>query len=156
MELSGLLVTSQEISILFGVSRRTVENWKREGMPHMKRGIPFCEAFKWWRAERFKELGELREARTRREIARARMAELEMQGKEGSLIDRNVPIEWLRGHIFEVKTVLEGIPRRLSGELAPIQNEKEIEFVLRREIRSIENQLSSPLKKGGKYEKKGN
>jgi phage terminase Nu1 subunit (DNA packaging protein) len=145
-KISDLKITSQIFSELLGVSRRTVESWKKEGMPHSKRGIPFEQAFGWWRLERFKELDELRAARTRRETAKARIAELEAQEKEESLIPREQSILWLSMIVSEAKSHFWGLPKRLSASLAVISDEKEIEEIMRKEIRRILEDLARPLK----------
>lgn len=85
MKLSEITVTSGDFASLFEVSRRTVESWKREGMPHLKRGILLLEGVRWWRAERFKELDALKEARIKKETAKAKIAELD--AAERKIID---------------------------------------------------------------------
>ena len=141
-KISDLQVTSQVFSELLGVSRRTVESWKREGLPHSKKGIPFVEGFQWWRAERFKELDELRVARTRRELAKAHIAELDAKEREGSLVPRSQAVAWLCLAISEAKQAFMNLPRRLGSVLAPIADDKEIELLLRQEVWVILRQLA--------------
>jgi phage terminase Nu1 subunit (DNA packaging protein) len=154
MKLSEIVVTSEEFASLFEKSRRTVETWKREGMPHLKRGIPLFEAVRWWRSERFKEMDELRGARTRRETAKAKIAELDAKEREGSLLPREVPIKWLSLVVSEAKQAFLNLPRRLGPVLAPMGDEKEVELKLREEIYSILRELAKPVKDSKKEGRK--
>lgn len=146
MKLSEITVTSGDFASLFEVSRRTVESWKREGMPHLKRGILLLEGVRWWRAERFKELDALKVARIKKETAKAKIAELDAKEREGSLIPRNLAIGWVSQLVVEAKAGLWGLPRRMGEELAVIQDGKEIEERLRLEIRRILTNLAEGKK----------
>ena len=152
--ISDLQVTSQVFSELLGVSRRTVESWKREGMPHSKKGIPFVEAFQWWRAERFKELDELRAARTRREVAKAHIAELDAKEREGSLVPRSRAVSWLCLAVSEAKQAFMNLPRRMGSVIAARTDDKEIELLLRQEIWAILRQLAKEGERGAKANEK--
>ena len=148
-KISDLQVTSQIFSELLGVSRRTVESWKREGLPHSKKGIPFVEGFQWWRAERFKELDALRAARTRREVAKAHISELDAKEREKSLIPRNEAVKWVSLLVAEAKQGFINLPRRFGPVLAVVNDERECEEILRKEIWAILKELSEIGKKGG-------
>lgn len=89
----------------------------------------------------------LTDVRTRKENARAEREELIVKKLKGELVERDQAERWLHGHVEEATSAFGGLPRRISGELAPILDEKEIEFVLRKEVRKILNDLSNPLKK---------
>jgi len=159
-----------------------VEAWKRENMPHLKRGIPLFDAFRWWRAERFRELDELRETRTRREVAKARHQELVTAEKEKSLVPADTAVIWLCRGVSDARLGFMGLPRRLASTIfllvqkalqeavSKVENpeireavnklipglkfdEKDVEFALHKEIRLILTELAKPLK-GGKHEKK--
>jgi phage terminase Nu1 subunit (DNA packaging protein) len=144
-KISDLKVTSQIFSQLLGVSRRTVESWKREGLPHSKKGIPFVEGFQWWRAERFKELDELRAARTRREVAKAHIAELDAKEREKSLIPRSEAVHWLSTIVSEAKQGFLNLPRRVAETLMG-RDAKEVESILRFEIHDVLWRLSGKKK----------
>lgn len=145
MKLSEITVTSGDFASLFEVSRRTVESWKREGMPHLKRGILLLEGVRWWRAERFKELDALKEARIKKETAKAKIAELDAAEREKSLIRREEAIQWLSTIVSEAKQGFLNLPRRV-GEILVGRDGKEIEAILRFEIHEILWQLSGTKK----------
>ena len=90
------------------------------------------------------------DARTRKELARAELSELELKKRKGELIDKNLSEQWLRGHVQLAKDGFLNLPRRLGPVLAPIHDEKEIEEVLRTEIFRILSELAAPLRKRGK------
>ena len=148
MKLSEITVTSGDFASLFEVSRRTVESWKREGMPHLKRGILLLEGVRWWRAERFKELDGLKEARIKKERAKAKIAELDAAEREKSLIRREEAIQWVSLFLIEIKQAIWTLPRRFAAELAALTDDKEIELLLQREVRRILEILATGKKRG--------
>ncbi len=89
----------------------------------------------------------LTDVRTRKENARAEREELIVKKLKGELVLKDQVEKWLHGHVDEALSSFWGLPRRLGGVLATIIDEKEIEFLLRKEIKRILNDLSGPLKK---------
>jgi hypothetical protein len=59
-------------------------------------------------------------------------------------------MEFLSLQFNIAKSHLWGLPKRMAGELAPIQDQKEIELLLRREIRQILERLAAPIGGGKK------
>lgn len=148
MKISDITVSSQEFASFIGVSRRTIENWKRDdGLPHLKRGLRLIEAFQWWRENRFKEFDVMRAARTRREVARALREELKAETESGRLIPREQVVVWLSLLSSTARSHFLGLPKRLSGQLAVMSDEKEIVDLLRAEVRQALMEFVIQLKK---------
>ena len=147
MKIQEITVTSEDFASLLQVSRRTTETWKREGLPHFKRGIPLFEGVRWWRAERFREMDELRGARTRREVAKAKIAELDAKEREKFLIPYSDSVAWVSQLVAEAKAGFMGLPRRMGPVLSVISDEKECELELRVAIWAILRQLAEGGKK---------
>ena len=69
-----------------------------------------------------------------------------MQEKEGSLILKNEAVKWVSILVAEAKQGFMNLPRRFGPVLAVVNDEKEIEELLRKEIWAILRQLAA----GGK------
>jgi hypothetical protein len=109
-----------------GVGIRQVENYLVEGMPGRKEGrivlIPWGEAFAWFIARREELAGrrgpvseEVEDARRRKEIASAKMAELDLAKAEGSLIVRSEAESWVADLFGALAARLQTAP----GKFAP-------------------------------------
>ena len=85
----------------------------------------------------------LSEQKLRYAVARTRREELKVEEQEGRLIGKDIPLQWLQGHVTEAKAAFWDLPRRLSEELASITDQKEIEHLLRQEIRRILTDLAN-------------
>jgi len=88
---------------------------------------------------------EMKAAKLRRELSKARLSELETAEKEKSLILRGEAIQWLSGVISEAKAGFRNVPYRLSPVLVG-QDEKTIFLILRREIDGILRTLAGAEK----------
>jgi hypothetical protein len=87
----------------------------------------------------------LTDVRTRKEAARAEREELIVKKLKGELVPKNWAMEFLSLQFNIAKSHLWGLPKRMAGELAPIPDQKEIEQLLRREIRQILERLAAPI-----------
>jgi len=84
------------------------------------------------------------DVRKRHETAKAQLAELKLRLETGDLVLKDQAEKWLFGHVDEAKNAFWGLPQRMGPVLAPVSDQKEIEFILRKEIREILMRLASP------------
>jgi phage terminase Nu1 subunit (DNA packaging protein) len=147
IDISKAVVKAGDFAILLKKSRRTVEAWKKEGLPHNKQGIPLLTGMEWWLQERFKEMDALRLARTKKEEARAKYQELITKQLENRLIDREQNIVWLTQVSIGAKNGFWSLPNRLSDQLAAMRDGREIFTLLRKEIRAILLNVVEELKR---------
>jgi len=89
----------------------------------------------------------LTDVRRQNEILKGELLGLKVKVERGDLVPRDQATQWLFGHVDEAKNAFWSLPRRMGPVLAPVSDEKEIEFVLRKEIREILTRLAEP---GGK------
>ena len=137
---------------LFNVSRETLRKWREKGLPYnsKKKKYPLRACLTWvkeniWHHQT--EGGGINEEKLLRERARRKQDEFKADAMAKNLVPRDQAEKWLMGHVDEAKGALWGLPRRMGPTLAPVSDEKEVEFVLRKEIREILEELSAPLKK---------
>jgi len=154
--IENYMVSASDLARLFEVTIRTIWKWHERGMPKEGRGkFSLLKCVRWWRGNILGDIqGEtnLAEQKLRFAVARARREELRVLEQEGKLIDRDEPLQWLRGHVFEAKEAFLGLPRRMAETLAVENDVKNIEVILREEVRQILTDLA-----GGKVEiKNGN
>jgi hypothetical protein len=88
----------------------------------------------------------LTETKRQHEEVKMELSKLKLEIEKGNLVPKDQAIEWLSLMVNNAKLRLLGIPKRMSGPLAIILDEKEIEYRLRIEIRRILQELGSPLK----------
>ena len=139
---------------VFGITSRRYRQMASDGIvPIVVNGkIDFVAAAKAL-VEYYRKLSDgqgslnLTDVRTRKEAARAEREELIVKKLKGELVLKDQAERWLLGHVDEAKTAFLGLPRRMGPTLAPVSDEKEVEFVLRKEIREILEELSTPIKK---------
>ncbi len=142
------------LSRAFGVSSVTVRSWLDKGLPNKRtsQGYTFdlSEAIQWrekYLQEAQKGSGEYEKARTEKEIYRAKMAKLNYERMDGSL----VPVEAVRKQAFEtarmVRDSLLNIPNRVSPILAAESDHREINQILTKEITQCLENLASDLNK---------
>ena len=78
-------------------------------------------------------------------MAKAEEREMKVKKLKGDLVLKDQVQLWLRGHIEETKMAFLGLPRRMGPVLAPITDEREIEFLLGEEIWKNLQEMSKPL-----------
>lgn len=144
--IEDLLVSANDLGRLFEVTLRTIWKWHEAGMPKEGRGkFPLLKCFRWWRVNILGDLqGEsnLAEQKLRFAVARARREELKVLEQEGKLIDKEIPLHWLRGHVGEAKEAFLGLPRRMAESLAVESDSKVIEAALQKEVWKILTNLA--------------
>ena len=74
---------------------------------------------------------------------------------KGELVPKDQAERWLHGHVDTAKTAIWGLPRRMGPVLTAVTDEKEIEFLLRKEIYSILEEMAKPLHEKKQSRRKG-
>jgi len=153
MKISEIHITSNETCNFYSITKTTLGNWVAKGFPRTKRNqYPLKDGFDWWRKNVIGEdAGDLQNEKLKFQRARTRLEELKAAEQEGRLIDRDTPLTWLIGLGTAAKIAFWSLPRRLSEILAPISDPKEVERIMRDEIRKIISRLRDAGRKGGSY-----
>ena len=140
-------VSSGQLVFLIKKSRETIRRYRDLGLPCDGRNkYPLSRCLQWLLENVWCPVtpgGEsMADTKLRRERAKAKMAELLLAEREGSLIDKDVPLQWLCSHVTEAKSAFLDLPRRMGETLAATSDQREIESELRKEIRRILTDLA--------------
>ena len=144
-----MIVTSTEVLGLFRISREQLRRWREKGCPQISRGRFDLGAVIKWRDETLLSSDKMTAAKLEREQAKAKLATLQAKEKEGSLILKNEAVKWVSILVAEAKQGFMNLPRRFGPVLAVVNDERECEEILRKEIWAILKELSEIGKKGG-------
>ena len=145
-----IYLTSKQMVWLYGVSRETIRKWSDKGMPRAKvNQYPLKACFDWIRENIFSVDEsvslDISQEKLLRERAKRIQDEIKAQQMSGQVVPRDQAIAWVSKLLTEARLAFLGLPRRLAGSLVILQDEREIESVLRHEITKILWQLSRPL-----------
>ena len=144
-----MIVTSTEVLGLFRISREQLRRWREKGCPQISRGRFDLGAVIKWRDETLLSSDKMTAAKLEREQAKAKLATLQAKEKEGSLILKSESVKWVSLLVAEAKQGFINLPRRFGPVLAVVNDERECEEILRKEIWAILKELSEIGKKGG-------
>lgn len=137
------IVSSSQLAQLFGVTMRTIQNWKREkAMPSVGRDRYDLAAvilwyIDWQVAERVPSGSDekrLAKAQADEREYKAMMIRLNYRKKAGELIERDQAQREMLEKIIACKTALRGLSLVLAGEVAGLTNSHEIESIVEREV----------------------
>jgi hypothetical protein len=145
--MNEIQVSSGQLVFLIKKSRETIRRYRDLGLPYDGRNkYPLSRCLQWLLENVWCPItpgGEsMAGVKLRRELAKAKMQELLLAEKEGGLIPKDVPLQWLVSQVIAAKAAFLDMPRRMSEELAAIIDDKEIEHLLRKEIRRILTNLA--------------
>jgi hypothetical protein len=99
----------------------------------------------------------LTDARRDHELLKMKLTEAQLEQRLGELVPKGEATKWLIALGSATKLAFLNLPRRLAGTLKALDDEKEIEILLRSEIRSIiYNLLEKPLRGKHKRTRKKN
>lgn len=149
------------LSRSFGVSQVTIRNWVDKGIPckRTSKGYTFdlTEAIQWrekhLQATKQGGSSEYEAARTEKEIYRAKMAKLNYERMDGTLI----LAEAVKAAAFDkarlVRDSLLNIPNRISPIVAAEKDVKKVNEMLDKEIRQCLETLSNDLSQSAEGKK---
>lgn len=149
-----MIVTSTQVMQLFRISREQLRRWREKSCPQITRGRFDLKAVIEWRDKTLLLTDAMSAAKLKREQSRAERESLKARKEAGTLISRQDAID---GWAILVRNCYQGfsnLPRRISETVVLMDDPKDVEAYLRGEIHAILNELSEPLRKGGKREKK--
>jgi len=143
-----IVKTLDEVARVMGVSYRTAQRWKKDGMPETKDGYYDLETVRTWHAARLEEESSAEgkafwEERIRK--YRATMLELELKKMTGELVSRDEVESGRIARIISVKRSLLAVPTRLAPVLA-MKEPREIESVLYEALSEIIDEFSGVRK----------
>lgn len=116
-----IILTSKDACELFGISRAGLSDWARQGAPKLERGSWDLKALFDWREKNIVGKIETREAMAReklkRETARAGISTLELQKRQGEVIEVDRVVSDLSTLCANMKTSLRAWAKRLPPVL---------------------------------------
>lgn len=146
-------VNQKEFAALVGLSARQVRNLEDEGLPHEAEGnrksYPLPEAVQWYIQRKREEVvrefekADYKQAKARREMARARMAEIDLAKEEGRLISKEVVDQTYGEAMDQVRAALMNMPGRWGAQLG-FDEPRKGEEILKRIARETLDHLSGP------------
>lgn len=148
----GVVETQGDVSRAFGKTKRTVENWKTDGMPVRDDGMyDLVKIAEWY----FRRLFERKFANKKDEkesleidLKRIKVAEADLKLKErrGELIPHEEVKQQRIERIMAVKRVMFAVPRQVAAVLAVMSDPREIEAYMTEKMRDICNTFAGVKK----------
>jgi phage terminase Nu1 subunit (DNA packaging protein) len=147
-------ISQTELARTLGLSTQQIRNLEREGMPHRAEGrrklYPRPGAVQWYVRRKQEEATAAVEptdysaARARRELARARLAEIEVAKEEGKLIPQEVVEEIYGTRLLDVvRSGILNMPGRWGAQVVGLSSPREGEALLKRVAAELLEELSS-------------
>lgn len=146
-EEGDIQVNTETLAAFFGVSRRTLTNWTKDGCPKLDRGWWSLRDVMTWResqgkgADQLDEEGDLKKRKLKAEIglkeAQRDYADLKKQIINGDYLERAEVVTELKRFMVTFKRAAMGIPRVVSAQIG-LSVEPET-------VRRIESQLSKTI-----------
>lgn len=146
----GVLLETQQLEALFRVTRETISQWTKAGMPKASYGkYDLFAVMGWWHENvnaRDEEKDRWLSAYRREQAKKARLERLRL---EGNLVDADEALLILGEEITSAKNAFRGIGRKLALRLVG-REPAEIEGEICDEIDQILNRLATRRDKKGK------
>ncbi|MFH1385123.1 MAG: hypothetical protein ABIH47_09225 [Candidatus Omnitrophota bacterium] len=131
--------TMEEVARVMEVTYRTVQRWKKEGMPVTEQGLYDLRTIYAWR-DRRNSTGEEKEGKAywdeKVQKYRATLLEIELKKTQGELLPRKEVEKGRIARILAVKRAFLALPTRLAPVLA-MKEPREIEAIIYEEICEI-------------------
>ena len=131
-------VTKKELSEALGVSLRQIENLVAQGMPRIKKGrryeYPYA-AITWYYHRKIATLEGQRppaldEAKARKELAQAELAEFSLQQARGNVVPRRLFLDELSAALYRLRAGLLNIPSRFTPMMVGLRTYNETKLRL--------------------------
>gem|GEM_PF-4001175 len=117
-----IVKTLEEVREFFNVSRQTVANWRKRGMPQSRNGYDLAKIAQWRLRE---EIEPSRPTETKADAAaanllwQARMRELKFRHLAGEFVRRDVVANEVSKLFNVIRQRLQAIPSELASGVAP-------------------------------------
>lgn len=152
----GQTVNQAELASIFGVSTNTIRSWDRQGCPTETKGAR-GQAFTYntasvidWREAQIllaatgtASAMDYLDARRRKMIADARLAEIELDLKEGAVVEIETIADAVVREYATARNKLLGIPTKIAPRLAPLRDPNAVRAALEAEIVLALNELTA-------------
>lgn len=144
----GRIVNNTELAEIFGVSKITIYNYQKEGMPVVKEGSKGIEAendtsqcIDWFANKRNKDI-EYTEERARLTKLQADKVQIEIDLINGEIIKiEDVKQSWEKS-LGELRSMLLSLPSNITPSLMGIEDESEVQEILNKKIKEILNNVA--------------
>lgn len=142
------MVSMREVAKQYGYDESTVRQWKNKGMP-IGRNTDESETRHWIIENILKPLRDtdvseqIQGERLKKLSAERRLAELELDEKNGQVVSTEYLEQVLTEYLFQVKTALRAIPSKTYLELFAQTDAKDLRDILKGHIDSTLFQLGS-------------
>lgn len=134
-------INKNEVSLLLNVSEQTIMNWiQRKGLPYKTaggKGIPWVfseeDVLVWYSNLNQKESASQEsfdEARTRKMVAEATLAEINVEKEKGRLVEVDAVADIVADEYANVRANLLNLPQKMAPTLMGIQTLEEIQQLL--------------------------
>lgn len=150
----GSLVSRAELAKLFAVDVTTVDGWRRRGCPVVEGGRGVAPRFNTaavhvWLVERAEakaraaraETIDLDEARGRKTMAEAELAELELGHVRGELVQIDTVAELVEASFSTVRLRLLAVPAKVAARVAPVRQPAKVRRILEDEFAEVLEEL---------------
>lgn len=148
-------MNQKEVAARLGVAPRTVRRLEDRGLPrNPDNTYEWDSVFRWYLEFKKKEAVKrytagqdvsYDEARARREMARARMAEIDLAKEEDRIITREAADETYGEAMERIRATIMNMPGRFATQLVEIESVRQVEAVLKEVSREILDHLSGPV-----------
>lgn len=150
--------TKSRLANIIGISPLTMDRYIREGMPIKSRGfkrmgwvINSADSIQWIRkrdvqnANPTKGSGGIDQAKLRREEANARKAELDVEHREKNSISTVDAAALVEEQLAIARSLLLSMQGRLAAAVVGIEDQGEIESIVRREVHAVMAEISGSV-----------
>lgn len=148
-------LNQKEVAARLGVAPRTVRRLEGRGLPrNPDNTYDWDSVFRWYLEFKKKEAvkrytagGDVsyEEARTRREMARARMAEIDLGKEEDRIITREAADATYGEAMDRIRSAIMNMPGRFATQLVQVESVRQAEGILKDVAREILDHLSGPV-----------
>lgn len=129
----GIVELLEEVAKGFGVGHRTVQRWKKDGMPVNPEGTYNLVHIQRWRNDKNSKItGKKDKAYYERERLRIKVKKemIELQKIQGSLVPMEEVKKGRIDRILMVKRIMMALPKDVAGILAMMNEPRDIEVYL--------------------------
>lgn len=159
---SGKLVNKAELAEICGVSLTSIDNWIRQGLPYVEKGdlsspwtFDTYQVIKWKTKKAPKptklatstdseepEAIDINEAKRRKAVAEAKLAELDLHLKQEKVILLEAVQMAVTEEFNRIRTRFLGLPAKLAPRLFQTDNPAKIQELLNKDIRATLAELT--------------
>ena len=148
----SFIVNASRLQKCFDVSRQTLMEYRKAGMPRLARGKYDLEACWQWRWAHFapeERRGSLSDERKQLVITQRRLKELQLKRAGGEVVEVKEVIQLIDRLVGSSQAKLLGLPTRVAVEILTCKNPREARDLLDKELRRILSDMSKGFEGAG-------